>query len=49
LSYLIGTFSRLNGLCLKAEKNQVSFEEVRKELVKRWRTLKAALLKGAHQ
>jgi hypothetical protein len=49
LSYLVETFSRLNGLCFKAEKNQVSFGEVRKELAKRWGTLRAALLKGAHQ
>jgi class 3 adenylate cyclase len=49
LSYLIDTFSRLNELCLKGEKNQVSFEQVRKELVKRWRTLKVALLKGVQQ
>ncbi len=49
VSYIVETFSRLNGLCLKAEKNQITFAEVRRELGKRWVELKAALMKGAQK
>jgi len=49
VSYIVETFSRLNGLCLKAENKQIGVGEVRKELGRRWVKLRAALMRGARK
>ncbi|UCF99974.1 MAG: HEAT repeat domain-containing protein [Spirochaetaceae bacterium] len=43
LSYLVNTFSSLQGLCRKAEANQIKVEEIRRELTNRWNGLKSVL------
>jgi hypothetical protein len=47
--FIVETFSRLNGLCHKASLNEASVDDIRRELIGRWKELRKVLASGVHQ